>query len=223
MEPVRFPPFATALAADRMTWWPEPGVGYLPIRNPAPYDAAYFDRYAQQAATDIGRALMAIRANQVQRVMKSGVLCDVGIGCGAFVEEMLIRYCQRAAGTTPAVRGYDVNPEGVTWLRRRGVYHSPYAAPVDAVSLWDVLEHIPDFAPLLSQVRKFVFISIPIFRSPSHARYSKHYRPDEHCWYFTHNGLVATMEWHGFKFVECHSEEVAAGREDVESFTFIRR
>jgi hypothetical protein len=140
---------------------------------------------------------------------------DVGIGAGTFITS-------RQAAGMGATFGYDVNPAGLAWLRQRGVFFDVYQHQADAITLWDVLEHIADFAPLLRQVRRFVFLSIPIAQDAAHARAFKHFRPHEHCWYFTHPGLISVMAMHGFKLVDHHHEEVRAGRQDVGSYSFMR-
>jgi hypothetical protein len=208
------PPLFCRLANSGLIWFPNPGVGYFNITDPAPYDSAYFERYRTQANTDIGRALMRIRVEQVRRVMRHGTVCDIGIGSGAFIEAM-------AQGEGPHAYGDDVNPAAVKWLKDRGLHlYEPLQA--DGICLWDVLEHIPDFAPVLNRARRFVFLSLPICRDEFHARTFKHFRPREHCWYFTDTGIVAAMAYNGFKLIERHDFEVEAGREDVRSFTFMR-
>jgi hypothetical protein len=193
-----------------------PGVGYLPpLAGVKPYNKAYFDRYAAQADTDIGRKLMAFRVEFAAHLSR-GELVDIGIGSGAFVEARL------KAGFD-ATFGYDVNPAGKDWLQTRGLWCDVYRSQVDSISCWDVLEHIPNFAPLLRQVRKYVFVSIPIFRSVNHVFLSKHYRPDEHCWYFTREGLISAFHLHGFFLVNESREETKIGREDIGTFAFKRR
>ena len=44
----------------------------------------------------------------------------------------------------------------------------PYVVPFEAMTLWDVLEHIPDFQALLANVREWLFVSLPIFRDAEH-------------------------------------------------------
>jgi hypothetical protein len=88
--------------------------------------------------------------------------------------------------------------------------------------LWDVLEHISDFQPLLVNVREWLFLSLPIFTDAKHALRSKHFRPDEHCWYFTRDGLVFAMKMCGFVLISESSVETDLGREDIGSFAFRR-
>jgi len=203
------------MAERRLTWWPEIGVGWYPVTSGIePYNHAYFERFAQQADTDIGRALMRARCDFVERHF-DGALIDVGIGSGAFIEARIAR--------RKMTYGYDVNPAGIQWLEQRQLFVDPYLVPFDAMTLWDVIEHIADFRPLLKNVRRWLFISTPIFRGPKHAMKSKHFRTDEHYWYFTRPGLIHVMGMIGFDLVEASKFETSIGREDIGSFAFRRR
>ena len=166
-------------------------------------------RDRRQADSDIGRALMQSRVEFVARHY-NGVLCDVGIGSGAFIQ-LRGNAC-----------GYDVCPAAIEWLRARNLLLDLYRIPMPAISLWDVLEHIPDFWRLLRNIERWLFVSLPIFTDAQHALRSKHFRPDEHCWYWTRNGLVQMMHCLGFHLVEENDSETKLGREDIGSFAFLR-
>jgi Methyltransferase domain len=156
---------------------------------------------------------MHARFNFVERHYR-GPLVDVGIGSGAFVE------LRRGRGRT--TYGYDVNPAGMEWLEQRMLLVDPHLVVFEAVTLWDVLEHIPDFQSLLANVREWLFVSLPIFRDAEHALRSKHFRPDEHCWYFTRDGLVFALKLCGFVLVSESKVETDLGREDIGTFAFRR-
>jgi Methyltransferase domain len=207
----RHPPLLSALAAERLMWFPEAGCGYFPVAPSSDvYDAAYFSKYEAYAETPMGKALNVARLSLVARHY-AGHLVDVGIGAGSFV-------AARGANTD----GYDINPVAVEWLNRRDKWWNPRTRPCDAVSMWDALEHIPDFAALLDHVRAFVFVSVPIFEGPDHVLASKHYRRDEHCWYFTTPGFVDMMWCLGWQCVEVNEEEIKLGRDSIASFAFRR-
>src|SRR5262245_56238951 len=198
----------------RLTWWPELGIGYYPVEaGHEPYDQDYFDRFDRNARTDLGRALMLARFNFVEQHYR-GTLIDVGIGSGAFVE--------LRQGRRRPTYGYDVNPAGIQWLEDRMLLVDPHLVSFDAATLWDVLEHIPDFQSLLAGVREWLFLSLPIFTDAEHALRSKHFRPQEHCWYFTRDGLVFAMKQCGFGLVSESSIESDLGREDIGTFAFRR-
>lgn len=199
-----------------LVWQPELGMGFYPVREAdEPYRnggaQAYWDKYAGYAETELGRALTALRVRWVDR-WHGGELVDVGIGCGAFVTA-------RGRDTW----GYDISPVAERWLRDRGLWRSP-AEPgvVSAVSLWDVLEHLPDPAGLLMHVAAWAFVSVPLFEGPEHALRSRHFRPDEHRWYWTRAGLTGWMWRQGFELVDDSSFETTLGREDIGTFAFRR-
>jgi len=167
------PSLVERFAEGRLTWWPELGLGYYPVTaGLEPYDRDYFDNFDRNARTPLGRNLMQARCDFVETHF-SGTLIDVGIGSGSFIEAR--RYGKRQT------YGYDVNPIALEWLDERSLLVDPHLVAVDAVTLWDVLEHIRDFQSLLANVRKWVFLSLPIFRDVEHVLRSKHFKPDEHC------------------------------------------
>jgi Methyltransferase domain len=207
-----FPALVAQFSAGRLAWWPELGIGYYPVDS-APYDQAYFDRFERDAKTCLGRALMEARCDFVDQHYQ-GTLVDVGIGCGAFIEARRKRGC--------ATCGYDINPASRAWLRQQNLMVDPYHARFDAMTLWDVLEHVAEFPRLLENVSKWLFLSLPIFRDAEHALRSKHFRPDEHCWYFSRDGLLFAMEACGFGLVSESLIETELGREDIGTFAFRR-
>lgn len=194
---------------DQLIWLPEKGMGYYPVKpSDMPYNEEYFKRYQRQADTDIGRELVKARVEMVKRHW-SGSVIDVGIGCGNFV-----------LGHGNA-KGSDVNPIAIQWLKKRGLYADPYNGCA-SLCFWDSLEHIFDIEEIVSKAYKFVFVSIPIFESAEHCMRSKHFRRDEHVWYFTDAGLKAWFSEQGFACVEENDMETVIGREDIKSYAFKR-
>ncbi|MFN3585183.1 class I SAM-dependent methyltransferase [Phenylobacterium sp.] len=214
-------PVLERLSAGRLTWLPEEGCGYYECKAPEVYDQAYFDRYAAQADTVTGRALMTARADLVRRYagpdpMAIGRLVDVGIGSGAFVELM-------AAQGVNAL-GYDVNPAGVAWLEAREAYVDLYRqGPWETVTFWDALEHIREPDKALARCAGWAFVALPIFRDCAHVLASKHYRKTEHYWYFERRGFVRFAESCGMKVVDIVATETALGREEIETFVLRRK
>jgi hypothetical protein len=199
------------IAAQRLMWFPEAGVGYFPV-SPAVnvYDEAYFNKYVEYARTEMGQRLTVARMALVNRHYQ-GHLVDVGIGCGSFID------------ARENTSGYDINIRAVEWLNRRDIWWNPYVRACQAVSMWDVLEHIADFPALLERVREFVFVSLPVFSGPDDVLRSRHYRTDEHCWYFTVEGLMHVMAGLGWQCLETNDEETRLGRDGIASFAFRRR
>ncbi|WP_213322583.1 methyltransferase domain-containing protein [Klebsiella aerogenes] len=197
-----------------LVWLPELGMGRYPVPASRPYDAGYFARYRQMAETSMGIQLTTARLLLVGRHYLGKVL-DVGIGSGQFVE------CR------PETWGYDVNPAGVAWLKERGRWadlYDPYVPDGDfpALTFWDALEHIDEPEKAVVRAGQWVFVSLPIFRNAEHILASRHYRKDEHIWYWTHEGLLKWFETQGFTCVECNSIESALGRDGISSYAFRR-
>lgn len=186
------------------------------MAGPEPYDQSYFDKYTGYAQTDLGRELTNLRVDLVNKFLPTGMhVCDIGIGCGQFLEAIdRYRPCW----------GYDVNPVAVQWLQQAGRWLDPYieARPY-VLTFWDSFEHIQRPAVLLQACRpRFVFMSLPIFRDLAHVLRSKHFRPDEHFWYFTTWGLIKEMGRAGYRCLAVNFDETAAGREDIGTFVFER-
>lgn len=211
------PPDVHSLPRDRafnawrdqsLVWLPEHGMGFYPV-VPAAYDAAYFDKYQGYAATDMGSAITEARVGFVKHWHDGGIV-DVGIGCGDFV--------QRHGNA----RGYDINPAGVTWLKQSDRWCDITAERVDALCFWDSLEHIPRPADAVAAARRYVFVSLPIFRDAAHVLASKHFRKDEHYWYWTHEGFVRWMAAQGFWLLQHENFESDLGRDGIGSYAFER-
>lgn len=196
------------LSQDSLVWCEDRGVGYYEVNDNGVYDQAYFDRYRQLRDTPIGAALNAFRCSLAGRFNEPVI--DVGIGDGAFVEAF-----EGAGGN---VVGYDVNPAGITWLKERGSWGELYHHAWPVATFWDSLEHIrrPDKA--LARVGKYALISIPIFDGQEHVLNSKHFRRDEHYWYFTRAGFMRFLSEQGFVTDEVLLTESELGREGIETF-----
>lgn len=198
-----------SLASGSLAWFPERGIGFYPV-NSNVYDDSYFEKYEHYADTDRGEQITRARVELVRRHYMGPVL-DVGIGSGHFIENM-----QDAVG-------YDINPRAVMWLNDRGRYQDPYTGKLfAAMTFWDSLEHLDDPRKILKAAGLWVFISMPIYEGLEHLITSKHYRKDEHFWYFTERGLITWFKDQGFVLRESSDIETRIGRQDIKSFAFRR-
>jgi len=178
------------------------------------YDNDYFKKYQEYEDTDIGRKLLSCRIELVEKYCPNKPILDIGVGSGIFVASKHGAY------------GYDINPVAIKYLKDRELYVDPYkrlSVPLCGFTFWDSLEHIPDPKMLLNRIKdQYVFVSLPIVKDIKHVRTSKHYRPNEHFWYFTRDGFVNYMKTQGFELQEHNVMETHAGREDIETFVFRR-
>ena len=192
---------------DCLLWSEEHGMGYHP-RPPMDYSGPYFAKYQALDATPMGQALTAARVAMVRR-HHQGEVVDIGIGGGRFVLEA-------------NARGYDVNAEAESWLLKHDRWQDPYTAHAGALTFWDSLEHIPDPEQIVASAEQWVFVSMPIYRSQADCLASKHFKPGEHLWYWTQNGLISWFARLGFGCVEINERESDLGREGITSFAFRR-
>jgi hypothetical protein len=187
------------------------GVAYqMDRRALARYDDAYLAKFEAYDPA-VADAVNAGRCAMLSRHLPPGAaVIDIGAGDGRFVR------AARAAGFRAF--GTEIIPQAAQALREAGL-HADDAAP-DAVTLWDVMEHLEDPAQHLAA--PIIFASIPVFEDLRAIRDSKHYRPGEHLHYWTAGGFVGWMALHGFRLLERSDHEIAAGRESIGAFAFRR-
>jgi hypothetical protein len=190
----------------------EHGVAYQrDMANLVAYDAEYYDRYTSYEGQEIAQKINAGRVAMVGRHLGRNRVCDVGIGSGEFIKSRENTY------------GFDVNPVAIEWLKRNDLWLVSFDY-FSAFTFWDVIEHCPTPEDYLKQVplHGWAFFSIPVFDDLRRIRESKHYRPNEHLYYYTRDGFVSWLEAHGLKLMEESDFETLAGRESIRSFAFKR-
>jgi hypothetical protein len=193
---------------DTLVWSEEKGQGFH-TRPAMRYEGQYFAHYQKLDATPMGGLLTKARLELVEKYTSACRGVDIGIGGGRYVKE--------SWGF-----GYDVCDDAVTWLNQMVSYVDPYAAPVDHVTCWDSLEHIPEPEKLLANVKEWLFVSMPIYNDMADVLQSKHYKPGEHLHYWTLPGFVNWCEAQGFQVMEVNHAESELGREGITSFAFKR-
>lgn len=189
----------------------ERGVAYQrDMTSPIAYDAAYFDHYVSLEGTEIARRINSGRVAIVDKyVGKGSLVLDNGIGSGEFIRSRLNTH------------GRDVNQTAVRWLHKNdkvGGDLSEYSA----FTFWDVLEHIDAPNVLFRRMRdgSHLFTCIPVMDDLKRIRESKHYKPNEHFYYWTEQGFVDWMALYRFRLLERQNFETEAGRVSIGTFAF---
>lgn len=193
-----------------LSYCQEKGLAYqTKMRDSVKYDKNYFNKCLSYKNSDIAKKINSSRVKLVRKYITSPVL-DIGIGSGEFIET----YGRNAFG-------YDINPEAVGYLKSRGIYNGSLDM-FQAITFWDALEHVinPEAYFRKIQPGTFVFVSIPIFKNLEEITESKHYRPNEHYYYFTKQGFIDWMSTYNFKLKELNKNEIDAGRESIQTFVF---
>lgn len=199
---------------ERLKWDDEAGYGFYPVPPASEdvYGRGYHQKYMEYMKTELGHRLNVFRSEFVDHFWQREIV-DIGSAAGHF---MMVHGLWRTWG-------YEVNQNSVRWLLDIDRFRNPFLGePARAMSFFDSLEHIKDPSDILSRVTRYVFMSIPIFRGREHVLSSRHFREDEHYWYFTRAGLVSWMRARGFGLAGTRNDETRLGREDIESFAFVR-
>jgi hypothetical protein len=175
------------------------------------YDAEYYKKYVNYENTEISKKLNLGRRHITEKYCNS--ILDIGIGSGEFIKSSKIK-----------VFGFDINPLAIQWLQEQNIFVDPnqQMPDVSGLTFWDSLEHIPNPSSILELVKKeqYVFISMPIFEDLTQLKQSKHYRPNEHYYYFTIKGMTKYMMDLNFSLIEISDFESKSGRQDILTFVF---
>lgn len=194
----------------------EDGVGLLCVDSRGVYDKKYFNKYVKYEKSELGKKLNEFRVGLCSGF--SGDIVDVGIGSGQFVKAM---------NKTRACFGYDVNKTAVDWLQSEGLWLNVYDPiqmdRVSVITFFDSFEHIHDIKKLLYNLNNgtIMVVSIPIFKDLKDMVCSKHFRPDEHWWYFTERGLEKFLS--NWKMLDKSDMETKLGRESIMTYIFKKR
>ena len=175
------------------------------------YGEDYYKKYVDYDNNDISDRLNMFRIAFVRKYCKS--VLDIGVGSGKFVRSF-----------PGNVGGYDINLFAANWLKTNFLFNdiSTDLGLFSGLTFWDSLEHIPLPSELLLALSsgQFVFVSIPIFDDVLLVKESRHYRPDEHYYYFSHVGMIHYMNSCGFCLLEYSNEESRIGRSSISSYAF---
>lgn len=140
-----------------------------------------------------------------------GTLLDIGCGTGEFANVMkqdgwTVRGIEPGDKAREAARsnyGLDVQPE-------EAIANIP-AASMDVITMWHVLEHVPDLQGRLKELKSILktdgllIIAVPNRNSHDAAYYGKHwaaYDVPRHLWHFRPQDIRALFGQHGFEVKE---------------------
>ena len=180
------------------------------------YGEKYLEKVRGYEYTPISIAVNAGRVALLSRHLSPDArVLDYGVGSGAFMRAALAARFD--------MYGFEVIAEVREQLEADERF-AESAGGFDAITLWDVLEHMDAPEMVLKRVTKgaHTFVSLPVFEDLRMIRESKHYRPGEHLYYWTAEGFVEWMGLRGFRLLETSTHETDAGRESIGAFAFVK-
>ncbi|MCJ7587538.1 MAG: class I SAM-dependent methyltransferase [Candidatus Aminicenantes bacterium] len=192
------------------------GIGFSE-GNRAIYNKATFLRLRERDDSEMGREINEFRVELVNKyVPPERRVLDIGPGALTFM---------KARGNCLA---FDINPHAVAILKRKNEWFDAYSDSfsvkgIAGVTFFDSLEHITNPAIILNRIGgQHIIISLPIFWNRKQCMNSKHFKPGEHLWYFTHRSFLRYMTGLGFEMLEERNDETRMGRESIKTFVFQR-
>lgn len=172
------------------------------------YDSAYFDLYRRRHSFRLKRGDTRLR--RIELLREPGRLLDVGCSLGYFVEAANARGWKAS--------GVEISPYASKEARdigldvKTGVLEDMgYSdGAFDCVTMWDVLEHVPDPTKHMLEVRRvltgggLVVIGTP---NLGHMLFKikrerwRHLKPREHIFYFQQSSIAQLLRKTGFDIV----------------------
>lgn len=144
-----------------------------------------------------------------QHCSKSKKLLDVGCGTGSFIEYCTLQNWD-VTGVEPSTIATKNIPTQLASRVKPDLDHVEQN-DFDAITLWHVLEHIPNLNDSLNQIQSklkstgTLFIAVPNPESWDAKKYKDKwaaYDVPRHLWHFTQNTMNTLMENHNLKVVE---------------------
>lgn len=172
------------------------------------YDSAYFDLYRRRREFRLKRGEARLR--RIELLHEPGRLLDVGCSLGYFVEVANKRGWKAS--------GVEISPYaaeeacGLGLDVKTGVLEDAHYADgaFDCVTMWDVLEHVPDPTKHMLEIRRvlapggLVVIGTPNLAHITFRRKREHWRhlkPREHIFYFQAPSITRLLNKTGFEVV----------------------
>ncbi|MFH0352305.1 MAG: class I SAM-dependent methyltransferase [Chromatiales bacterium] len=162
----------------------------------------YADYFEQERPANLRKAAQRLDRLAQLGITGSARLLDVGCADGVFVEAALARGLD-AHGVEQSPEALAAVPKGLQNRVYSSIEKASEWGPWSAITLWDVLEHLPDFLGTLRALRVelapsgVLAVVVPVIDN-ANARYLPstwdQYKPPEHLWYFSRKSLRDVLE-----------------------------
>ncbi|MEN6581289.1 MAG: class I SAM-dependent methyltransferase [Armatimonadota bacterium] len=172
------------------------------------YDSSYFDLYRRRRQFRLKRADARLRL--IELIKEPGRLLDIGCSLGYFVEAANTRGWQASGVEISPFASQEARELGLD-VRTGVLDGAGYDdGAFDCVTMWDVLEHVPDPTKHMLEVGRvlspggLVAIGTP---NLGHVRFKikreqwRHLKPAEHIFYFNKSSISKLLDKTGFDFV----------------------
>ncbi|TRO67375.1 class I SAM-dependent methyltransferase [Christiangramia sabulilitoris] len=152
--------------------------------------------------------MLSKKAKWVRRYFKQGRILDVGAGTGEFLNKMKTFLW--------TVEGVEPNQTARELAILKGLNLRPDLSEIrdqkfDVISLWHVLEHLPDLEKKIDELRELLnddgvlIIAVPNFKSYDAEYYKENWAAwdvPRHLWHFSRTGLKEKLAKHNFQLID---------------------
>lgn len=137
-----------------------------------------------------------------------GEILDYGCGSGEFLATMKSQQW-KISGIEPSEKA-QLKAQSITGTTIASSLSELPEKKFSAITLWHVLEHIPDLNGVLNDLKKVlikdgaIFIAVPNYASPDSQYYNQDwagYDVPRHLWHFSKNSMKMLLEKNGFKLI----------------------
>ncbi len=196
--------------ADLLQTFPVPKADKLA----AYYQSEDYISHTSSRRTVIERIYHLVRNHAVKRkvalisVSNSGKILDIGAGTGDFLEE--------AKSQGWDVTGIEPSPQARAIAESKGVSFAKDTSALpdntfDVITMWHVLEHVPDFSAQLTELKRLlkpdgtIYIAVPNYKSYDAQYYGKFWAAFDvprHLWHFSQKAVSIITQQHGLHVVK---------------------
>jgi 2-polyprenyl-3-methyl-5-hydroxy-6-metoxy-1,4-benzoquinol methylase len=148
------------------------------------------------------------KKNVVSRYSVKGNILDVGCGTGEFLSVMK-QSGWKICGIEPSEIGR-IKAEALTGITIHESLDNLTQSHFEAISLWHVLEHIPDIQRTIKNLQQLLtqsgklFIAVPNYLSYDASHYKEHWAGFDvprHLWHFSKQSMIMLLEENGLKVI----------------------
>src|SRR5690606_33238674 len=149
------------------------------------------------------------KQNLIAKFSPKGKLLDYGCGTGEFLK-VCAKQNWSVTGMEPSERARKMALSASLHVHS-SIDEIPDTEKYNAITLWHVLEHIPDLNPTIEKIIKLlddngsVFIAVPNMKSHDAKHYESSwagYDVPRHLWHFTPTSMKKLIEKHHLKLID---------------------